>query len=147
MVGMALGRYAEEWWRAVDPAHKNGRVLKPGFLASACWAAKERFDRGEKPCGPIGAMLVQLHWAGWTMITPTTFATKEGWEICLLVASPRAVLRVFSGDDTRNTEERASEVVKRVWGLQVELGREVWWEPLQKTLRSRKPTALMQASL
>ena len=91
-------------------------------------------------------MLGQLHWGSWTMINPTTFGTREGWEICLLVASPKAVLRVFTGNVTRNTEERASEVVKRAWGLQVEPEREVWWEPLQKTLRSRKPTTLKGAS-
>ncbi|MFM7982744.1 MAG: hypothetical protein ACKPKO_25820, partial [Candidatus Fonsibacter sp.] len=57
LVGMALERYAEEWWRAVDPAHKNGRVLKPGVLAAACWAAKAKLDKGERPRGPVGAML------------------------------------------------------------------------------------------
>ncbi|MFM7983963.1 MAG: hypothetical protein ACKPKO_32025, partial [Candidatus Fonsibacter sp.] len=71
------------------------------------------------------------------MANPTTFITNEGWEICILVASPKALLKVFVADVNRCTAERASQGIRQVWGLSSEPAREIWWEPVQKLLRSK----------
>ena len=72
LVWPAIGRYSEEVWRLCAPGQNNGRLVGAGVLKQALATAEKARHKHEAITGPVGQMLDQLAWAGWTMVNMFT---------------------------------------------------------------------------
>jgi hypothetical protein len=148
LVSGAVARYAEEWWRSTDEAVSNGRVLKPAELVSAfeaaraAWVAVSAAGKGTVADGPLAAVMVQMHWAGWDWVNANTVLTRGGERLCFVEASPKMVQAVFEADARALTLDRATVKIYDAEQVHAKERQPIWWEVLQSCMRSKRCSAL-----
>jgi hypothetical protein len=139
-------RYAQEWWNTTLPARHTSAMLPAQLLVQAYTSALERLEAANfawnASTGPLSNALCWVHFAGWLILSPTTFVDHDAQQVSILVGSP-AVARahLLEGIRLRLGALEAERLARRTGVDPAFDVAHLWFHPFQAISRASNWTA------